>query len=330
MGKIFLKKTAILVISIFVLSVVVFYVSRMTPVDPLMSYYGDRVEKMTESEKLIARERLGLEKPIYLQYVSWIKGAVKGDFGISYKYKQPVLSVVSKCVSNTLWLGGLGFVIIFFGSLIIGILCGWRKNSFFDKLMCRLGTMMSCIPEFWLSLVLILIFGVILKILPGSGAYSIGNERNLSDRIVHLILPVFVVVSGHLWYYAYMVRNKIIEEMCSDYVLLAKSKGLSSAKILIFHCVRNILPSYISAMAMSVSHIIGGSYIVEAVYSYPGLGMLSYESARYSDYNMLMLLCLITGVIIITSNMLAQIINERLNPQIRLSEAVNIKGGDML
>ena len=120
-----------------------------------------------------------------------------------------------------------------------------------------------------------------------SGAYSIGQEANLADRIRHLIMPMAVVILEHLWYYAYMIRNRLLEETRRDYVLLCKAKGMSRGQIMRRHCLRNIMPTYISLMAISVPHILGGTYIVETVFSYPGIGTLSYESARYGDYNML-------------------------------------------
>lgn len=126
-----------------------------------------------------------------------------------------------------------------------------------------------------------------------------------------------VVVAGHLWYYAYMVRNRLLEEVRADYVLLARSKGLKKKSIMFRHCLRNTLPSYLSIMAVSVPHILGGTYIVETVFSYPGLGTLSYESARYQDYNLLMVLCLMSGILMILSNIAVQIINEKIDPQMR-------------
>ena len=107
------------------------------------------------------------------------------------------------------------------------------------------------------------------------------------------------------------------EELRSDYVLLAKSKGLRRRDVLLRHCLRSILPGYLSLMAISVPHILGGTYIVETVFSYPGIGTLSYESARYQDYNLLMLLCILSGSVVILSNMLAQIISERIDPRMR-------------
>lgn len=212
------KKLLIFVVSIFLLSVIVFYIARLAPGDPLVSYYGERAEKMTAGERAWAEEKLGLHESITVQYGKWLGRAVRGDFGISYKYKMDVLEVIEGRVGNTLLLGGVGFVLIFVLALLLGIWCAWNEERLIDRAICKIGTVTSCIPEFWLSLVLILIFAVELKVLPSSGAYTIGKENDLGDRILHLILPMTVVVLGHLWYYAYLIRNKLLEEVRTDYV----------------------------------------------------------------------------------------------------------------
>ena len=314
------KKALVFVLSMVLLSVAVFCISRLAPGDPLMSYYGDRVEKMTVQEKEAAREKLGLNDPIHLQYLRWAKNALRGDFGTSFRYKQAVTEVIGSRIGYTLTLGGIGFALIFVGALLLGLFCAWFEDKWPDKLLCKVGTFLSCIPEFWLSLVLILVFSVTLHWLPSSGAYDLGSKNDLLGRIRHLILPLLVVVLQHLWYYAYLVRNKLLEETRADYVLLGKLKGLSKKKLLLRHCLPNVLPSYISLMAISVPHVVGGSYIVETVFSYPGIGALSYESARYHDYNLLMALCLLTGGLVILCNLLSGSLNRRIDPRLRGSE----------
>lgn len=316
------RKLLVFVASIFVLSLIVFYVARLAPGDPLVSYYGDRTEKMSPEERDQAMERLGLKEPIHVQYVRWVQNAFHGDFGISFKYKQDVVEVIGGRLVNTLILGGIGFLLIFSLSLLLGILCAWFEESWLDKIICKVGTVTSCIPEFWFALVLILVFSVTLRWLPSSGAYPVGKSGDVGERIRHLILPMTIVVIEHLWYYAYMIRNKLLEEIRADYVLLAKSKGMDKKKIMFGHCLRNIMPSYLSIMAIAVPHILGGTYIVETVFSYPGIGSLSYESARYHDYNLLMILCMMTGILVILCNIIGQIINEHIDPRIKANEVV--------
>lgn len=307
----------------FILSLAVFYISRFAPGDPLISYYGDRAEKMTVEERAAAEERLGLNEPVTVQYVRWLDNAFHGDFGISYKYKTEATELIKQRIGNTLILGGGGFVLIFAGSLLLGTLCAWNEDRAADRILCRLGTFMSCIPEFWMALLLILIFAVRLRMFPSSGAYSVGNADDISDRLMHLVLPLTVITADHLWYYAYMVRNKLSEEMRQDYVLFARANGLSKRQIIFGHCMRNIMPSYLSIMSVSVPHIIGGTYIVENVFSYPGIGSLLYESARYKDYNLLMLLCLMTGAAVMLCGTLTQCISEHIDPRLKSGEIIS-------
>ena len=236
----------------------------------------------------------------------------------------PAGEVIASRAGNTLLLGGVGFVLIFTLSLLLGMFCAQREGTLFDRAVCKLGTITSCIPEFWLSLLFILwpIACIALRMLPSSGAYSIGQQNNIADRAAHLILPLAVVVLGHLWYYAYMIRNRLLDEMRADYVLLAKAKGLTRRAVMLRHCLRNTMPTYLSIMAISVPHVLGGTYIVETVFSYPRLGTLAYESARYKDYNLLMLLSLLSGALVILCSIIAQTINEQIDPRIRAEQAV--------
>lgn len=315
-----MKKVLVFFVSLFVLSTAVFYVARLAPGDPLVAYYGDRVERMSTDERARVEERLGLHDSVAVQYARWLEQAAAGDFGISYKYKMPALEVIESRLENTLILGGLGFLLIFGGAMLLGLFCAWHEGRWTDRLICQAGTVTSAIPEFWLALVLILIFAVELRLLPSSGAYSLDGD-SIADRLLHLILPMTVVVINHLWYYAYMIRNKILEEVREDYILLAKAKGLSRKRILLRHALPNVLPSYFSLMAISVPHILGGTYVVEAVFSYPGLGTLSYESARFQDYNLLMLLCLLSGAVVILSSLIAQAVNEAIDPRMKSAAA---------
>ncbi len=311
------KKLLQAVLALFLLSLAVFYMSRLAPGDPLRSYYGESAERMNSVERAAAMEKLGLDQPIYIQYGRWIADAAQGDFGISFQYKQPVSQVISNTCFNTVLLGGGGYLLTFLLALALGIFCALREDSLADRMICKVGTVLHCIPSFWAALILILLFSVLLKWLPSGGAYPIGSPNDLFGRLRHLILPLAVLVLSHLWYYAYLIRNKLLEELKQDYVLLCRTKGLSRRVILWKHCVRNIMPFFISLAAVSVPHILGGTYIAEKVFSYPGLGSLCFESAKYHDYNMLLVLTLLTGAVVILANFSAQFLNDRIDPRMR-------------
>lgn len=311
------RKVFQMIIVMILLSVIVFVIARLCPGDPLKSYYGDGVEHMSEIQKEAARERLGLNDSMITQYGRWAQNLFDGDLGLSYKYKQPVTAVVEKVWTNTLVLGGISYILTFGLAILLGMFCALREESLIDRFICKIGVVSGSIPSFFMALLLILVFAVNLRLLPAGGAYSYGSSGDFFDRAGHLILPVTVMVLEHLWYYAYMVRNKLIEETRADYVLLCKAEGISREKILRRHCFRNIMPSMLVIMAISVPHILGGTYVVETVFSYPGLGTLSFEAAMYQDYNMLMALCMLTGAVVLVFNLLAQIINEFIDPRMK-------------
>lgn len=313
-------KLAVFVIAMGILSIAVFYVSSYAPGDPLQSFYGERVEQMSPAEHEAARQRLGLDGPVYQRYLSWLHHAVQGDFGISFKYKEPALDVIRALIGNTLLLGSISYAIVFILAIGLAVCCALHEDTWIDRAICKIGTIVFYLPAFWVGLVLILLFNVNLGWLPGSGAYDPGQSDNVLNRLEHLVLPMLVMVLSHVWYYAYMIRNKLLDETRQEYVFLAKVKGFSRFYIVCTHCLRNVAPTIVSIMAVSVNHILGGTYVVEAVFSYPGIGRLSIESAKYHDYNLLMLIVLITGALVIASGLIAQAVNERIDGRMKTAE----------
>ena len=310
-----LCRIAEMILILFILSMIVFALSRLCPEDPLRSWYGDGVDRMSPEQKASARESLGFEKPLPVQYGIWLKELAHGEPGLSYKYKRPVTEVIRGVLGNTIVFGLTAYIMTFVLAFRIGRLSAKREGTKLDRFICKAGVISGNIPVFFLSLICILIFAVNLRILPTGGAYSYGAEGNLLDRAWHLVLPVFVIVIGHLWYYSYMVRNLLLEEMRKEYVLLLKAEGMPRTRIINKYCMKNILPPMITIMAIAVPHLLGGTYVVEMVFGYPGLGRLSFESALYKDYNMLMATTLLTGSVVVISNYLAQIIGEKIDPR---------------
>ncbi|MCI9104688.1 MAG: ABC transporter permease [Lachnospiraceae bacterium] len=317
MPKQIAKKLIWLILEMFLLSILVFYLARQAPGDPLQSFYGDAMESMTEVEREAARERLGLNDGFFVQYVRWFIHALQGDFGLSYQYKMPVLAVMKSRIGNTLLLGGIAYILIFVLATMLAIVCAFYEGRLPDRLICRIGTIFYYIPGFWLGVVLVLVFSINLRWLPSSGAYDVGMQKNLGNRIWHLILPLTVMIASHLWYYACMIRNKLLDEMQKDYALFARAKGCSRIEILWKHCLRNVMPAIVNLMAISISHITGGTVVAEAVFNYPGVGNLAVESAKYHDYNLLMVNVLLTGLMVFVGGFVAQIVNEKIDPRIK-------------
>ncbi|MEG0829636.1 MAG: ABC transporter permease [Anaerovoracaceae bacterium] len=318
------KKIGQLILTLIILTLVVFFVSRIAPGDPLKAYYGEAVEKMSVEQLDQAKDRLGLNDSLVTQYINWGKAAIHGDFGISYKYKQPATTVIGNVYMNTVILTALSFLIIFVLGLLLAIFCVRREGKLVDRIICKIGIAANSVPEFFVALILILIFSITLGILPQSGAKSLGGG-GFFDGLNHLILPVSAIVISHLWYCAYLMRNKLSDEVRKEYILLCKVKGLSQGQIIYRHCLKNIMPAVVSIMAIFLPHLLGGAYVVEMVFSYPGIGSLGIQSAQYHDYNMLMVICLITGAVVIAANMIAQVINEKLDPRMKVAEGTGVK-----
>ena len=230
--------------AMFLLSVIVFYFARLAPGDPLQSFYGDAVESMTVEEQDAARIRLGLDGPIHVQYVRWLQNAFQGDFGLSLKYKTPAMSVVEPLISNTLILGGTAYILVFLLAILLAMFCARFEDTWIDRVICKVGTAAYYIPPFWLGVVLVLVFSINLHILPSSGAYDIGKANDIGNRIRHMILPLIVMILSHLWYYAYMIRNKLLDEVRKDYVLLARMKGIRKNQIFMVPLSEECGPHY--------------------------------------------------------------------------------------
>ncbi len=307
---------------LLVLGLLFFYISRLTPGDPLQSFYGDAVQSMTQEQLDAARVRLGLNDSIWVQFVKWTEQTLRGNFGISLRYKRPVLEIVLPLLKNTLILGVISYVLVFSLAIGLALVCARFENKWIDKIICKIGTMAFYTPAFWLGVVFVLIFSINLKWLPASGAYDFGKANSPLNRAVHLVLPVSIMIISHFWYYAYMIRNKLLDETRKDYVLLARAKGLGKMQVLTKHCLRNVMPTIINIMAVSVPHLISGTYVVETVFNYPGIGLLAVSSAKYHDYNLLMLIVLITGFLIIISSFIAQYVNEHIDPRMKNTDII--------
>ena len=318
-GKTLLSKILLLVICMFVLSIVLFVLSRISPGDPLVSFYGDKLYSMAPEEVAAARARLGLDQNIIVQYFKWLGGVFTGDFGLSLKYKKPVLDVVMPLLPNTLILGILAYTVVFALAIVLAVICAANEDNWIDRIICKIGTTLYYTPTFWFGIILVLVFSITLKWFPSSGTYDIGQSGNILNRMWHLILPLIVMVASHLWYYAYMIRNKLLDELRKDYVLLARSKGLGKYEIIWKHCLRNVAPTIVSIMAISTTHIMTGGIIIESIFDFPGIGNLAIESAKLHDYNLLMLTVLITGMLVFITSLIGQTVNERIDPRMKVA-----------
>ena len=317
-----IKRVILFFVAMFVLSIVVFFLARLAPGDPLQAFYGEALDTMDESQIEAARQRLGLDDNLFVQYFKWLGGALQGDFGLSLKYIMKVQNVVNPLIGNTLGLGITAYCVVFALAIVLATVAALHEDDWLDKIICKVGTATYYIPSFWLGVVLVLIFSVNLGWFPSSGAYDVGKQGDIGNRIQHMILPLIVMIASHFWYYAYMIRNKLLDEFRKDYVLLAKAKGLTRRQIVWKHCLRNVAPTIVSIMAIAIPHVISGTVVVEAVFGYPGIGNLAVESAKYHDYNMLMMTVLLTGAFVFIASFVAQTVNEEIDPRMKVTKEI--------
>ncbi|WP_330665034.1 ABC transporter permease [Tepidibacter sp.] len=315
--KFIFKKIREAILTIVILSFGVFIISHLAPGDSLVSVYGSGVERISNELREKAIDDLGLNKPLIYQYGVWIKNSIKGDLGYSFKYKMPVKDVIKTRLPNTILLIGLCLSLTFILSIALGLITALNEGKLVDRIIIRCTTFLYCVPGFWISLILILVFSVNLRILPSSGVYDIGKESDILNRITHLILPITVIVIGHLGYYSNFVRNKVLEELKEDYILLARAKGLSKFQIIVRHPLKKIMPSIIILMSLSFSHLIASGFVVEYIFSYPGLGQLIFESAKYHDYPLLMGGVMLTGIIVVLSSLVSDALSSSIDPRLK-------------
>ncbi|MTI66190.1 MAG: ABC transporter permease [Firmicutes bacterium] len=303
-------------VTFFILTFMIFIIAHTMPGDPLYSIYGDSAKNISKLQRENIIKNMGLNKPLLVQYKGWINNVFKGKLGKSFKYGVNVINIIKKALNNTLFLTIIILIFIIILSLLLGIICALNEGNLLDYIITKVGTFLYCIPAFWLALVFILIFSVKLNIFPSSGVYDIGKEGNFLNKLKHTILPSSVIIIGHIGYYSNFIRNKVLEEIKNNYVILAKSKGISRKEILIKHILKNIMPSFIILISTSLNHIIGGSLVIEYIFSYPGIGKYIFESAKFHDYPLLMGCIVIIGFLVILVNISAELVSVYLDPRI--------------
>ena len=258
------------------------------------------------------------------RYINWAKDVIRGDLGTSLLYRQPVTSVIAVKLANSLFLMGLAWIISGFLGFLLGVIAGVFRGRLPDKIIKGYSLVVASTPAFWLALLLLMIFAVWLKILPIGLSVPIGVEASgvtFLDRVRHAILPALTLSITGVSNIALHTREKMIDIMESDYVLFAQAKGESLKSIVWHHGLRNVLLPAMTLQFASISEIIGGSVLVEQVFSYPGLGQAAVTAGTGSDVPLLLGITLITAMIVFLGNFIANLLYGIVDPRIR-------KGGD--
>ncbi|CAM3438559.1 ABC transporter permease [Arcobacter aquimarinus] len=259
----------------------------------------------------------GLDKPLYIQFFSWIYSIIQLDFGISFASGEMVKNEILSRIPVTLTINIVSMVLIFIISLYFGIKSALNKNSFFDKFTGQLSLLSFSMPSFYLALLLVLIFAINFEILPIAGLHSVPNDGSLDyylDYAWHLILPIFIIVFGGIGSLILYIRGLTLEILKSDYIFFARARGLTQKQILRYYILPNLYPPVITLLGLSLPGIIGGSVILETIFSIDGMGLLFYQSALSHDYPVIMGILIIGAFLTLIGNMIADLVLLKLNP----------------
>lgn len=328
---------------LFLLSIILFALVNIAPGGPLSAYGGKRIRP----EKIeILKRQFGLDQPLPVQYVYWLagndwtqvdsdgdglddsagtrKGILRGDFGFSYRTREPVLQEIGSRLPNTITLMGITMLVAILIAIPIGIFSAVKQYSLFDLIATTFSFAGQAIPEFWLGLVLIIIFYVWLKnpvtgepLLPSGGMSTINSGFSLTDRLSHLVLPVLTGALGWVAWYSRFLRSSLLEILPQNFLRSARARGLPERRVIYKHALSNALIPIVTLLALDLPYIFTGAVLIETIFSWPGMGRLYYQAAVERDYPLLMAVLIIGAAFIILSNLLADILYAHLDPRVR-------------
>ena len=279
--------------------------------------------ELSAAGRAAMRARFGLDQPWYVQYFKWIGNALTGDFGYSFTTNQPVSLVLSTRFPATLQLFMLAFIIALVFAILFGVISAVRQNSVVDYTLTSLSYFGLAIPTFLLGIFAQGIFGVQLHWLPTSGTATLGYTFDpfnaFLDRLIHLVLPTLVLAILFVASWSRYMRSSMIENIKQDYMLTARSKGVSPGAMLFRHALRNAIIPLITVIAIDFGSVAGGAAITENIFAWPGMGGLFIDSLERRDYPILLATLLLSGTLVILFNLLADILYGVMDPRIRYS-----------
>ncbi|MGD0022164.1 MAG: ABC transporter permease [Smithellaceae bacterium] len=306
------------------ITIICFFVMRLAPGSPT-----DLQTQMNPKSSVEMKERLKtlyeLDKPIHVQYWSWLKKISRGDLGISFSSDlRPVAAKIMERLPITIILEFLSLLIIIGVAIPIGVLSAVHQDSLFDKITGVFVFIGFAVPTFWLALLLMIFFGIQLGWLPISGLRSLNYEyltpwMQFVDLAKHLVLPVFISAFGGLAGLSRYMRANMLEVIRQDYIMTARAKGLSEKDVIYRHALRNALLPAITILGLSIPGLIGGSVIFETIFAIPGMGQLFYMAVMARDYPTVMGILLIGAILTLLGNLIADVSYAVADPRIRLS-----------
>ncbi len=317
-----IRRLIIIVPTFFLISLIIFSLIHLAPGDPItlmMAANPARVNQTVIDELVI---EYGLDQPIFVQYLVWIGKMLRGDFGHSYVWNQPVIKLISIRVPRTLELMITVQAVSLILAVILGVVSAVKQYSLTDALT-KLGALIGySAPSFWLGIIGILVFTMQLDWLPASGVRTVGVDfptifHVWFDHFKHLLLPVCILSFGWMAYLLRLVRSSMLEALRSDYILTARAKGLSERVVIYKHALRNALLPVVTYEGYAVGFLLGGAAVIESVFTWPGLGRFMVQVAIKRDYSTLMGLSMIITLMVLLSNLIADLSYAIVDPRIR-------------
>lgn len=312
--KFYLKKIITLIITLLLVSMLTFIAFQVIPGDSALSKLGvDATEEQVDA----LREAMGLNKSIPERYVSFVSNAIRGDFGKSTQYNQPVTQMLKERIPVTLMLAVLSFGMVLIISIPIGILSARKEGGVADRILTLLSQVCMAIPPFFLGIMLTLLFGILLKwFVPGR---YIAPDQNFLEFIKYLFYPALAVSLPKIAMTVKFLKSSILRELHLDYVRTAKSKGSSRERILWRHVLKNALIPVITFMGMVIADLLAGSIVIEQVFNLPGVGRLLVVAISNRDFNVVQAAVLYIAAIVIFVNFIVDILYQVLDPRVRIS-----------
>lgn len=309
--------------SLFVLWAVVtilFLMFRLMPGDPMAAYIS---EALTEESQRAIREQFGLEKPLWQQYFIYLANLARGELGMSFHQRKPVIDIILASLPNTIALTFSGLVLAYIFGVVAGAFLAWKRGSWLEAVAIPVVLGTRAAPEFWVGMVLLAIFSFSLGWFPAGGANSAGLmyasefERMTSlDFLRHLALPAFTLALYLQGLPLLLMRSTMLEVMHEDFVTMARMKGLSEWRIVLAHAARNALLPVVTAFALSFGSLIGGNVVIELVFSWPGLGRILVNAVMASDYPVAQGAFFLVALVLITMNFVADLLYAVLDPRV--------------
>jgi peptide/nickel transport system permease protein len=304
-----------MILVLFIVTIIVFFLIRLLPGDPIYMYLSQQdVEEISQEQVDIIKHQLGLDRSLPVQYINWVGNVVRGDLGNSIITKTAVIKDIKVRLPVTVHLGVLAFVISVIIGIPLGVIAATRRGTWIDNVVTAVGNIGITLPSFWLGIVLIFIIGYKLQWLPIYGYTSPFRDFWLNTR--QIIMPVMVLAAAPIATDVRIMRSCMLEVLKQDYIRTAWSKGLSERKIITRHVLRNSLLPVVAMKGMSLIAIVGGSVLVETVFSIPGMGRLAVEALFSQDYPVVQATLLIVATFTLLMNLLIDLSYGWLDPRV--------------